>query len=401
MVAKKADRTPSNLRGLIRLVTEAAIGVTNVAEHTHVGILRFRPFAPAEGQAAPGLTGLVYRCVRGVVRLAGATIDAALAQFSPQLVEMPPSPACDASLAALNGVAGDYLVETDNPLALTIQMRRNGRALTISKQALAELAPTGRLVVLVHGLCVSDLRWGRSGRDHGEMLARELGFTPVYLFYNSGLHISTNGHAVAEILENLIAQWPRPIEELVLIGHSMGGLVARSACHYGELAGHGWRRRVGKLICLGSPHHGAPLERIGAWVDGAIAMIPFGAAFTRLGKIRSAGVTDLRFGNLLDEDWQGRDRFARDGDKRTPVPLPEGVACYAVAATTGLAAGGLNDRLIGDGLVTVDSALGRHKDPALALAFLPHRQWIGCGMNHFDLLDRVEVYERIALWLAP
>ena len=127
---------------------------------------------------------------------------------------------------------------------------------------------------------------------------------------------------------------------------------------------------------------------------------PYGAAFARLGKIRSAGVTDLRYGNLLDEDWQGRDRFARLPDARRATPLPKGVACYAIAGTTAATPGGLKDRLVGDGLVPIASALGRHKDPRRALNFPVERQWTACETGHLDLLSRCDVYEQIAGWLA-
>jgi hypothetical protein len=180
----------------------------------------------------------------------------------------------------------------------------------------------------------------------------------------------------------------------------MGGLVARSACLYGEAAGHSWRGKLRKLIFLGTPHHGAPLERVGNWVDVVVGKTPYAAAFGRFGKIRSAGVTDLRYGNLLDEDWQGRDRFAREPDPRRPVPLPENVACYAIAATTATSPGALKDRLLGDGLVPVMSALGRHKDPARDLKFPADRQWIARETGHLDLLSRRDVYERIAGWVA-
>jgi pimeloyl-ACP methyl ester carboxylesterase len=253
--------------------------------------------------------------------------------------------------------------------------------------------------VLVHGLCVSDLQWTRQNHDHGAALAHELGYTPVYLSYNSGLHISLNGRAFAEALEALVAAWPAKIEDFVVIGHSMGGLVARSACAYGEEAGHAWRSRLKTLVFLGTPHHGAPLERLGAWVDVILGKVPYVAAFGRLGKIRSAGVTDLRYGNLMDEDWEGRDRFAREPDSRRPVPLPKGVACYAIAATTAKEAGGLKDRLVGDGLVPVASGLGHHKDTAKALKFPAARQWVASETGHLDLLSRRDVYERIAGWL--
>jgi pimeloyl-ACP methyl ester carboxylesterase len=258
----------------------------------------------------------------------------------------------------------------------------------------------GKLLVLLHGLCMNDLQWLRSGHDHGAALARDLAYTPVYLHYNSGLHISSNGRALAEQLEALVRIWPVPLTELVLVGHSMGGLVARSACHYGALARHQWRRRLDKLVCLGTPHHGAPLERGGNWVDILLGVSPYSAPLARLGKIRSAGITDLRFGNLVDEDWNTRDRFARSGDRRVAVPLPEGVACFAIAATTTKKTGGVSGRVLGDGIVPLASALGRHANPRLALGFDESRQWVAHGTNHLDLLSRSEVYAQIKQWLA-
>ena len=128
---------------------------------------------------------------------------------------------------------------------------------------------------------------------------------------------------------------------------------------------------------------------------------PYAAAFARLGQARSAGITDLRYGFLADEDWQGRDRFARAPDtRRRRAAALQGVACYAIAATTAAASGGVADRLIGDGLVPVASALGRHKDPARVLKFPADRQWVACETGHLDLLSRRDVYERMAGWLA-
>jgi len=116
--------------------------------------------------------------------------------------------------------------------------------------------------------------------------------------------------------------------------------------------------------------------------------------------VRSAGITDLRHGHLLDEDWVGRDRFARSGDRRQPVPLPDAVRCYTAAASIGAQGGDLKDRLLGDGLVPLESALGHHKDPRHALSFPPERQWVGYGMNHLELLSRAEVYTKLKEWLA-
>jgi pimeloyl-ACP methyl ester carboxylesterase len=282
-----------------------------------------------------------------------------------------------------------------------MRFRRDGAPLKLDKGSIAKAFPdaTANLAVLAHGLCVSDLQWTRANHDHGAALARDLGYRPVYLSYNSGLHISTNGRGFAAALEALVAAWPVEIEDFVVIGHSMGGLVARSACPYGEQARHGWRGKLKTLVFLGTPHHGAPLERIGNWVDVIVGKAPYVAALGRLGKIRSAGVTDLRYGNLMDEDWRGRDRFARGPDPRRPVPLPKGVACYAIAATTAKEAGGLKDLLISDGLVPVATALGHHKDAAKALKFPAARQWVASETGHMDLLSRRDVYERIAGWL--
>jgi len=180
----------------------------------------------------------------------------------------------------------------------------------------------------------------------------------------------------------------------------MGGLVARSAHHTGTAAKHGWPRKLRRLVFLGTPHHGAPLERGGHWIDLLLEKTPYTAPFARLGKIRSAGITDLRHGSVLHEDWHGRDRFAHGEDPRRPVPLPEGVRCYAIAATTGKSAGDVGDSQPGDGLVPLASALGRHDDPCFALAFPKPNQWIAYDTGHLDLLSQPAVYERIRSWLA-
>ncbi len=402
MPAKPAALSLSDALGLGRLAADAAHGLTGLVEHMHMSILETPGFAPLGQGLTGGVTRLVYRGVGGAFRLTGAGVGAVAALLGEPRDDRPISRGREAAVAALNGVVGDHLAETHNPLALKMRFRRDGRPLTLERRALAEAFPdaTGKLAVLLHGLCMSDLQWTRANHDHGAALARELGFTPVTLSYNSGLHISTNGRAFADALEALVAEWPVEIQNLVVIGHSMGGLVARSACLYGEEAGHLWREKLSKLVFLGTPHHGAPLERIGNWVDVVVGKTPYAGAFGKLGKIRSAGVTDLRYGNLLDEDWEGRDRFAREPDPRRPVPLPEGVACYAIAATAAASPGALKDRLIGDGLVPVMSALGRHKDSARDLEFPADRQWVACETGHLDLLSRRDVYERIAGWLA-
>jgi pimeloyl-ACP methyl ester carboxylesterase len=402
-MVKKRQVHAADLRGANRLTIAGIAGVVDLVEAMHHNIAIVpRMIAGSNEDRTTGITRLVYRSIHGVVGLVGHGLDSLLARLMPLLGERSTWPGREALLAALNGVLGDYLEASNNPLAITMCLRRGGIALPGEREPLAAAIPQagGKLVVLLHGLCMNDLQWKHKRHDHGAALARDLGYTPVYLHYNSGLHISTNGRAFAEQLETLVRLWPVPLTELVLIGHSMGGLVARSAFHYGALARHEWARRVDKLVFLGTPHHGAPFERGGNWVDILLGLSKYSAPLARIGKIRSAGITDLRFGNLVDEDWNKRDRFARSGDRRVAVPLPEGVGCFAIGATTGKTASDLSGKLLGDGIVPLASALGRHANPRLALPFDESRQWVAHGTNHLDLLSRTEVYARIKRWLT-
>ena len=406
MSNKKTQVHLSDLAGISRLAVGATIGITDLAEALHNNITGSPGIAgnPVQGRIG-AISRLVYESVRGVANLVGGTTDDVLNQFEPILTE-PSSPKREAVLAALNGVVGDHLAATGNPLAITMRLRRNGQPLTIERESLAAAlsapSPTpspvsrDKLLVMVHGLCLNDLQWTQKSGDFEAALARNLGYTIIHLHYNSGLHVSTNGRAFAALLENLLEQWPVALKEFGILAHSMGGLVTRSAYHYGKAAGHGWPRRLQKLIFLGTPHHGTPLERVGNLIDIYLGVSPYSAPFARLGKVRSAGITDMRYGNVLDEDWQGVDRFEHVGDLRRPLPLPEAALSCAIAANVGKKAGGL----IGDGMVSVDSALGRHKNPEMTLSFADSRQWIGYGMNHWDLLSRAEVHERIMNWMG-
>ena len=172
------------------------------------------------------------------------------------------NPEREALLAALNGLWGDHLEASGNPLAIPMRLRVAGRPLDLAGPAAlarqlpgigahsqgaetpstdvdtrpqgAEATPPragSRLLVLVHGLCMNDLQWLRHGHDHGAHLAEALGYTPVYLRYNTGQHTSTNGAELSALLTSLVASWPVPVTELSILAHSMGGLVARSACH--------------------------------------------------------------------------------------------------------------------------------------------------------------------------
>ncbi|MGE5162381.1 MAG: esterase/lipase family protein [Betaproteobacteria bacterium] len=389
----KLNRThAADLHGVARLAFEATAGIVDVVERMHHTIQR-RPWPLGKPRAGStrGITGFVYRTVRGSVRLIGRGVDASLAPVVELMPEGAAGPRRDALLAAINGVYGDYLARTGNPLAIPMSVRHRGQPVDPSDpadslRAIGGSAPTGRVLLLVHGLCMNDLQWRRDGHDHGAALAAALGCTPLYLRYNSGLHVADNGAELAETLEKLVAAWPCPVEDLTILGHSMGGLVARSACHHAEAKGHAWPERLRKLVFLGTPHHGSPLERGGHGLDYLMSLSPYSAPLTRLGRSRSAGIRDLRHGTIT----RGKHRSA---------PLPARVERYAMGAMLGEHRNVVSERLVGDGLVPLDSALGLHEDPARCVGFPKSHQWIGARMGHLELLSRPEVYRQLEKWL--
>lgn len=399
---KPAHIRLSDLRGFHRLANDATVGLADLVEAMHQTIARTPGIIGKSPKGRTnGITGLVYRSVRGVTRLVGVGVDGLLGLLAPLVAEKQSSQEREAILAALNGVLGDYLVASGNPLAITMCLRATGTSLKITRAALAAAFPDpGRkMLVLVHGLCMNDLQWLRESHDHGAALARDLGYTPVYLHYNTGRHISTNGREFGDLMEMLLREWPYPIDQLAIIGHSMGGLVAHSACHYSTLGGHAWPKRLDHLVFLGTPHLGAPLARAGTWADFMVGISPYTAPFARLGKVRSAGINDLSHANLRDADWQATPA-ASLRVARSLFPLPGGVRCFAVAASKQERPNSAGTKIRGDGLVPVNSALGRHRDAALNLALPETHRWVGYGTGHLDLLSRVEVYERIRSWLA-
>ena len=401
---------PSDLRAVAQLATQATRGVANMAEGVHHAVLGTMGLAGDKArQRTNGIPGFVYRTVHGVTELVGKGLQAAFTKLEPlleSLVDAPPeTPQREAVLAALNGVMGDQLAQTHNPLATPMTLRYQGRALNL--HAVAPLpAATGKVLLLIHGLCMNDLQWrasqpddGKLQSDHGATLAAELGYTPVYLRYNTGLHTSQNGHELASMLEQLLAKWPVPVEAFTVVVHSMGGLLIRSAVHDAQRDGLRWPQQLQNIVFLGTPHHGAPLERAGNWIDVILGSTPFSKPFAKLGQLRSAGITDLRYGHVLDADWQGHDRFQRKPDSRQPLPLPEGVACYTVAATAAAKRSPLADRVMGDGLVPLASALGQHPDSLRQLNFAKANQTIVYRTHHMELLHSQEVTRQLVEWL--
>lgn len=393
----------TDLRGVARLATQATTGVTHITEGVHQSVLGTMglPGGKEVGRTR-GLTGLVYQGIRGVTRLVDVSLQAALLRLEPFLergANAAPPPEREAVLSALNGVMGDRLAEDGNPLALGMELRQQGQAIDLATLRASGQA-TGKVLLLVHGLCMNDLQWLRAGHDHGAYLAQALDCTPVYVRYNTGLHTSINGGELAGRVEALLADWPVPVQELNVLVHSMGGLVVRSAVQQAVQAGLQWPGRLRKLVFLGTPHHGAPLERAGNWVDVILGSTPWSRPFARLGHLRSAGITDLRYGYVQEADWQGHDRFRERPDARRHLPLPPGVDCYTVAATLARQRSPLAERLVGDGLVPLRSALGQHEQAERTLEFPKSHQYVAYGLGHMALLEDAQVAQQLVRWFG-
>ena len=397
----------SDLRSIVNLATLATSKITSIAEEVHQSVWSTMGFPGGETPGKTrGITGLVYKAVHDVTRLTGQGAETMMAGLQPLFEstesDTPESPRRKAYLSVLNGLMGDRLVEDNSSFAIPMSFRY--REQTLNWQSPPPLAgSSNKVLLLIHGLCMDDLqlhaRRSNQTIEHGEALASALDYSPVYLRYNSGLHISQNGRELADQLEQLVSCWPSEIEDLSVIAHSMGGLVIRSAMHYAKQAGMQWPDRIGNIVFLGTPHHGAPLERAGNWLDEILSSMPYTKPFGALNQLRSAGITDLRYGNVLHEDWHGHNRFHLKPDTRQLAPLPETVGCHTVAATLTENRGALADHLVGDGVVPLLSALGQHKEEQRRLSFSKSSQMIVYQTNHMDLLNSPEVLDQITLWL--
>jgi len=381
-VATQKVSVAVELRGLSQLIIDGVSGVTDIVEDMHRTIAGLSPIIAQPSinvlntGRTRGITGFVYRQVRGVTRLVGGGIDVALAQCAPLIDRMSSFSGREAVIAATNGVLGDYLEATGNPLAISMRLRQNGRPLEHG-------APLGkRVLLLIHGLCLNDVQWQRNGHDHGAALGQELGLTPVYLHYNTGLNIDRNGQLLAALLDNWMRAQLKPPSELHIVAHSMGGLVARSAVGHALRAQQPWLNTLKKLVFLGTPHHGASLERAGNWVDETLNLSPYTQPLARLGLLRSAGIKDLRHGHIGGPG---------------PAPLSSDIQWFALAASKQKE---FSEASVGDGLVAINSALGIHPDPARSLNIPAVRRDIHYGLNHFDLLSSPAVYAQLKTWLG-
>ena len=339
------------MRGLLQLGVSGTVGVASLAQAVHEAVLATSPlpWLPAS-TLVNGVARLAYGSVRGVAGAVGKGGDSLLAFAERRLggesrnPTPRPLPVPLGLRAVLNGVVGDRLEALGNPVALSmsIEPHRSARG--------AHRGARGPRVLFIHGLCMHDQHWqaptGR-GEDFGDRLARESGLRPLYLRYNTGLAIAENGRRLAALLESRHRgrhAWREPFHA---VAHSLGGLVLRSAIAEGVAQGHVWTEQLQHVVSLGTPHEGAPLERLGKSVEAALRISRFSSPWAVLAAVRSVAIQQL--GHAQVATWS-----------RTPGSL----RWHAVAGTLASRDRGRLGAFLGDGLVPVSSALGQRPDSA-------------------------------------
>jgi pimeloyl-ACP methyl ester carboxylesterase len=324
----------------------------------------------------------------------------------------------DDALAVVNGLFGDALDEHDSPLATSMTIRAGPTVLPLERDGLHDVLAGGvgqvgsRICLLVHGLMSTESIWqypDDAATTYGSLLADSYGVTPLSLRYNTGRRISANGRELAQLLNLLVRAWPVRIREINLIGHSMGGLVIRSACYYARTVwprgrhlpiGRRWTTKVRRVVLVGVPNTGAPLEAFVNVASSTLWSLPVPA--TRLVGLgldcRSAGIKDLRFGNIVDEDWLEQDPGARVRTQPHRVHRLRRADYLVVAGTVTSDPEHPLARMIGDALVTSSSAVGL-VDGAGQLELIPGATTrLFPKTTHLALAHDEDVYAAIDNW---
>jgi pimeloyl-ACP methyl ester carboxylesterase len=399
----------NEVRALTALAFEELRDFPGAIRDMHLGIAA-RAFRGVGSPARPvrvihdELSRRVYDALTSGTGLLGRAADAAIAlEGVGEGTPLSTTRSGSAVIGAVGGLIGDRLERAGSDLHQPPSVRLHGDPVALDAASLRAAFPaaTGRIVVFLHGLMGTEFYWewgaAHANDTYGARLAADLGCTPVFVRYNSGRHISENGRSVAAMLEQLIAAWPADVLDVALVGHSMGGLVARSACHHGSESGHCWTQRVGHIVSLGTPHLGAPLEQGIHVAAAALSTLPETRMLGSLLRRRSAGIRDLRHGSLVDEDWRGRDPDALRAAACKEVPLLPGATHCFVSATITRSPRHPLGRLLGDTLVLVPSATGRGR--TRRIPFEDEHGHHVSPAHHLVLLNHPEVYDRLRAWL--
>jgi pimeloyl-ACP methyl ester carboxylesterase len=351
------------------------------------------------------ISGAVYTGIGACTSSFGRAASHALAASDTRAERsLSPTPVGGGVIAVIDGLIGDELERKRSVLQEPMSVRVDGRVVSCRQAELKRAFPAAgrRIVVFVHGLMGTEFPWSwwaaENGGTYGTKLVRDLGLTPVYVRYNSGRHISENGHSLAQLLERTVAEWPVDVDEVAVIGHSMGGLVSRSACYQAADAGHDWVKRVRHVISLGSPHMGAPLAQAVHHAAAGLYRVPETRPLAGLLRRRSGGIRDLRHGSLVDEDWRDQDPDLLRAKACKEVPLLDGATHCFVAATIMKKQTHPLSRLVGDVLVLQPSASGRSRSRRI-----PFEAEYGMHLgpaHHLALLNHPQVYARLRDWLS-
>ena len=402
-VTTLAEREPADeVRALSALAFGELGGFVSGIGQFHRGVAgrvfwALGPLGVVARTAHDGISRATYAGLRGGAGAIGRGADSVLA-LRPVPAErvISSTPIGAAAVAALNGLIGDTLEREGSDLAQPMAVRVDGSVVDPAPEQMAAAFPgaTGRIVVFLHGLMETELSWRGV---YGDALAEQLGYTPVYVRFNTGRRVSENGRTLAELLDDVAAAWPVDIERIALVGHSMGGLVARSACHRAGLDERPWVRHVRHVVSLGTPHMGAPLEQAVHYASAGLHRLPETRPIATFLRRRSGGIRDLRQGSLVDEDWRDCDPDALRAAACQEVPLLEGATHCFVSATVTRSPRHPVGRLLGDVLVLVPSASGRSR--TRRLGFRDEDGMHLGNASHFALLHHPKVYEKLRAWL--
>ena len=295
--------------------------------------------------------------------------------------------------SALNGVFGDALAQAGNALAVRMSLHRHGHEVELNREALDSLRP--RLVVFLHGLACDENSWNVQAENqtssYASMLEREFSggdahqgsaISTISLRYNTGMAVDDSAAAFSSLMERLVQLAPARLRELTLVGHSMGGLVARRACAMATEAEASWQRRVGSVICLGTPNQGSGWEKLGHLAATALSVSSVTQPLARLANTRSQGIQDLRSGLLH--------KPRVESGREPPLRLVTG----SLSSDTSSAWGKLAGAVLGDGLVAQTSAADDGLSGNVERLHLP-------GVGHMALLHHPLVYAALRGWLSP
>jgi pimeloyl-ACP methyl ester carboxylesterase len=399
--------------GPARTTDVAALALDNVDRlivgtiremHQAVATRAFRATRVVGGQVPESLHDAavtsIYGAISGFLRISSGSIRALASRGIGRPVES--TRRGRRIVSAVNGLIGDELRMLDDPQAIVMAVRKAGADVPATGWQVAEAFRGGssHLVVFLHGLCEDDESWSLGERVRGSTYASRLQAdtdgTPVMIRYNTGLHVSENGKHLDVLLQQLTEAWPVDVTRITLVGHSMGGLVARAATNHATASGQTWHHLVRDVVCLGTPHTGAALEKVAHVGSRLLRFWPESTPFSGILESRSAGIVDLRHGYITRDEWEGQDLTAQWGlDRIAAAPLPH-AEYHFVASTLGASKRHPLSSVLGDLLVHFSSATGVGRTGPVVegarFEYIP-------SAHHFALLNHPRIADWLVEWL--